>query len=197
MSLIWSSLQGRINEHDGVSNHQLHDCLLNPLFKRRSKKTSKLCVTGLCEGNSSETGEFPAQRASNAENVSIWWRHHVGSQFPFISLSWHQFHLLLHVAKQHRNAPESGPHHYYIVLSMYDNQYFSILCMMTSSNGSIFRVTGPLCRTFTGHRWIPRKGQWRGALMFSVICAWINSWANNREAGDLRRHQAHYDVIVM
>ena len=38
------------------------------------------------------------------------------------------------------------------------------------------------------------KGQWRGALMFSVICAWINGWVNNREAGDLRRHRAHYDV---
>ena len=44
--------------------------------RRRSKKTSKLRVTGLCERNSSVTGEFPAQRASNAENVSIWWRHH-------------------------------------------------------------------------------------------------------------------------
>ena len=44
--------------------------------RRRSKKTLKLCVTGLCEGNSPVTGEFPAQRASNAENISIWWRHH-------------------------------------------------------------------------------------------------------------------------
>ena len=43
----------------------------------------------------------------------------------------------------------------------------------------------------------PHKGQWRGALMFSLICVWINGWANNREAGDLRRHRAHYDVIVM
>ena len=43
----------------------------------------------------------------------------------------------------------------------------------------------------------PHKGQWRGALMFSLICAWINAPANNREAGDLRRHRAHYDVIVM
>ena len=43
----------------------------------------------------------------------------------------------------------------------------------------------------------PQKGQWRGALMFSLICARINGWANNREAGDLRRHQAHCDVIVM
>ena len=41
------------------------------------------------------------------------------------------------------------------------------------------------------------KGQWRGALMFSIICAWINRWVYNRTAGDLRRHRAHYDVIVM
>ena len=43
----------------------------------------------------------------------------------------------------------------------------------------------------------PHKGQWRGALMFSLICAWMNGWVNNREAGDLRRHCAHYDVIAM
>ena len=43
----------------------------------------------------------------------------------------------------------------------------------------------------------PHKGQWRGALMFSLIYVWINDWANNREAGDLRRQHGHYDVIVM
>ena len=43
----------------------------------------------------------------------------------------------------------------------------------------------------------PHKGQWRGALMFSLICVWINGWVNNREAGDLRRYRAHYDVTVM
>ena len=43
----------------------------------------------------------------------------------------------------------------------------------------------------------PHKGQWRRALMFPLICAWINSWANNCETGDLRRHRTHYDVIVM
>ena len=43
----------------------------------------------------------------------------------------------------------------------------------------------------------PHKGQWRGALMFSLICAWISGWVNNREAGDLRRHRAHCDVILM
>ena len=72
------SLQCRQNGRDGVSNHQPYDCLLNRLFRRRSEKTPKLRVTGLCEENSLVTGEFPAQRASNAENVSIWWRHHVG-----------------------------------------------------------------------------------------------------------------------
>ena len=43
----------------------------------------------------------------------------------------------------------------------------------------------------------PRKGQWRGALMFFLICVWINGWVNNRKAGDLRRHRAHYGVTVM
>ena len=70
-------LQWRHNKHDGVSNHRYHDCLINRLLRRRSKETSKLRVTGLWEGNSPVTGEFPAQRASNAETVSIWWRHHI------------------------------------------------------------------------------------------------------------------------
>ena len=59
-------------------------------------------------------------------------------------------------------------------------------------------------RNWSFVRWIhrspvnsPHKGQWRGALMFSLICVWINDWVNNREAGDLRRYRAHYDVIVM
>ena len=71
------SLQWRHNGRAGISNHQPHDCLLNRLFRRRSKKASKLRVTGLCAGNSSATGEFPAQMVSKAENVSISWRHHV------------------------------------------------------------------------------------------------------------------------
>ena len=74
--IIIVALEWRHNGLDNVSNHQPHNCLLNSLFKRRSKKTSKLRVTGLCEGNSAGTGEFPAQMASNAENVSICWRHH-------------------------------------------------------------------------------------------------------------------------
>ena len=80
--ILWSyqystqQLQWRHNGRDSVSNHQPHDCLLNRLFRRRSKKTSRLRTTGLCAGISPGTGEFPAQMASYAENVSIWWRHH-------------------------------------------------------------------------------------------------------------------------
>ena len=64
-------LQWRRNECDGVSNHRRLHCLLNCWFRRTSKKTSKLRVTGLCAGNSPVTGEFPAQKASNAGNVHL------------------------------------------------------------------------------------------------------------------------------
>ena len=73
-----------------------------------------------------------------------------------------------------------------------------IFAMMTSSNGNIFLRNWPFVRGI--HRSpvnSPHKGQWRGALMFSLICAWINGWVSNCKAGDLRRHRAHYDVIVM
>ena len=76
------SLQWCQYEHDDVSYHRRLLCLLNCRFRHRSKKTSKLRVTGLTAGNSPVTGEFPRQRASNAENVSIWWRHHVRAQRP-------------------------------------------------------------------------------------------------------------------
>ena len=82
LTVFVCALHWRHNENDGLSNHQPHDCLLKRLFKRRSKKTSKLRVTGLCVGNSPVTGEFPTQRASNAESVSIWWRHDGSGPMP-------------------------------------------------------------------------------------------------------------------
>ena len=66
------TLQWRHNGRDSVSNHQPHDCLLNGLFRRRSKETWKLRVTGLCVGNSPGTGEFPAQMASNCPYIVMW-----------------------------------------------------------------------------------------------------------------------------
>ena len=71
-----STLQWCRNERDGVSNHRLPVCLLNRLFWCRWKKILKLRATGLCEGNQPVIDGFPSERASNAENVSIWWPHH-------------------------------------------------------------------------------------------------------------------------
>ena len=90
--LLW-----RLNGRNGVSNHQPQDCLLNRLFRHRSKKTSKLCVTGPCEGNSVVTGEFPAQRARNAEMFPFndvimyicnnpWWRHQMETFSALLAL---------------------------------------------------------------------------------------------------------------
>ena len=167
-----NQLQWHHNEHDCVSNYQRLDCLLNRLFRHRSNKTSKLCVTGLYEGNSPVTGEFPAQRASNAEKASIWWRYHQFAKFNFQRLP-----------------------------SMVRISHF-LFCIIRDHDNVIKWKHFRRCWSFVQeiHRWpvnSPHKGQWRGALMFSLICAWINGWVNHHEAGDLRRHRAHYDVIVM
>ena len=77
----------------------------------------------------------------------------------------------------------------YISYNMY-NVHMILLYIMTSSNGN-----WPLNSQVTGE--FPHKGQWRGVLMFSLICVCINSWVNNGEAGDLRCHHTHYDIIVM
>ena len=87
------SLHWRHNERDGVSNHQPHDSLR--LFRRRSKKTSKLRVTGLCAWNSPGTDEFPAQMASNAEMfpfddaIMITYTCHVGWDAATCANLWH------------------------------------------------------------------------------------------------------------
>ena len=96
------SLRWRHNGLDSVSNHQPPGCLLNRLFRRKSKKTSKLRVTGLCAGNSPGTGEFSAQMASYAENVSIWWRHHV--KCASITSVWYYQQRRKHPNQQYRQT---------------------------------------------------------------------------------------------
>ena len=76
----------------GAMAFQITSRFFNHLFGRRWKKTSKLRVTGLYEGNSPVTDEFPAQRVSNAENVSIWWRHHIRSVMKW---TWEQKRIVL------------------------------------------------------------------------------------------------------
>ena len=91
---LWSPLRWLHNGRDSVLNHQPHDCLLDRLFRHRSKKISKLHVTSLCAGNSLVTGEFPAQMANYAENASIWWRHHGSIKTTVIPFTASQHHWL-------------------------------------------------------------------------------------------------------
>ena len=75
---------------------------------------------------------------------------------------------------------------------------FQCITMMTSSNGNIFPCHWPfVMRIRRSPVDSPHKGKWCGALMFSLICAWTNSLANNRYTGDLWRYRAHYDITVM
>ena len=84
------------------------------------------------------------------------------------------------------------------VLTIINKDVQTWVCHVTTSRGNIFRVTGPLCGESTGHRWMPlTKASDADLLVFYLICAWTNSWANNRDAGDLRRHRAHRVVTVM
>ena len=81
-----------------------------------------------------------------------------------------------------------SPWRYYVVFHGY---------MMTSSNGNIFRVTGPLCREFTGPGEFPAQRPVTRSFDVFFDLRLNNDWVNNREAGDLRPHRGHYDVNVM
>ena len=119
------------------------------------------------------------------------------------------FHLILPQASEFNNDVVISPWWEHLSLMKY-------ILIITSSNGNIFRVTGSLCVVVVvvavvvvvvvvGGRGDPPltpldslyKGQWRGALMFSLICAWTKGRASNHGAGDLRRHRAHCDITVM
>ena len=155
--LSWS-LQCRHTGHNSVSNHQPHDCFLNRSFRHRSKKTSKLRVTGLCAGNSPEAGEFPAHMASNAENVSIWWRHH---EYPWaVEVEFTQIWLKQKIWQIT---------YLYRTWWRHQMETFSALLAICAGNSTV-----PVNS--------PRKGQWRRALMFSLIYARINGWVNTDEA---------------
>ena len=128
------------NERDGVSNHQPIDCLVNRLCRRRSKKTSKLCTTSLCARNSPVSGHFPAQRASNAENVSIWWRLHgrdicYSNWGPFVNLF-----LNKHVKKGVK------------CVEIQWNFVYLVTCIAYMSNGVIYCINVNLASFPIGYR---------------------------------------------
>ena len=143
------------------------------------------------------------------ENVSMPWRHHRWNRSQCVSHSADEAHrsLAKNIGFEHNGHQFSDDFLKWNVLIFYILIKISqllwpgdclVLVMMTSSNGNIFRVTGPLCREFTGPGEFPtQRPVTRSFDVFFFICVWINGWVNNREAGDLRRYQAHYDVIVM
>ena len=124
-----------------------------------------------------------------------WWEscNHDNSKLSVLGIVCHDDKFLCHWEHWGLSSCQHPVLPLMIKLPSWQLSLFSVsTLMMTLSNGNIFRVTGPLCGEFTGN-----KGRWRGALMFLLICIWINVWANNRDAGDLRHHHAHYDVTVM
>ena len=152
-SCLPSSLQWRHNKRESVSNHRHLDCSLNCLFRRRSKKTSKPRVIGLCEGNSPLTGEFPTQRANNVENVSIWWRLHDILNISFYTMNHCRAPKISYETLYHCWTPIlSRTYRSVSVQSSIppSSEPLSKPSMMASSNGNIFRLPGPLWEESTG-----------------------------------------------
>ena len=152
-------LQWHHNEHDGVSITGVSIVCTSVCLGAGQRKKSKLRVTGLCEGNSPVTGEFPAQKASNAENVFIWWRHHeILNGAVFFMASFVRDSELV-IASQTNTMPSDtlvpSEISRYIAAFRGPLQYKDIT-RMTSPHGNIFWVTGHLCGEFTGDRWITR-----------------------------------------
>ena len=149
-------------------------------------------LLAICAGNSPVYGEFPAQRpVTRGFDVFFdlrlnkrlskqswgWWLETLSCSL------WRQSNVIWTMKWVSNYIPIRRwrviTHPIFLSKTGHGNPH-----MMTSSNGNICRVIGPLCGQFTGHWWIPRphKNQWRGALMFSFICAWTNDWINNHEA---------------
>ena len=134
------AIERRHNELDAVPDRRRLHWLLNCWFKHRSKKTSKLRVTGLCVGNSPVAGEFPAQRASNAESISIWWRHH-----GFIKMFCMVFMILTNQLKHYLSKPPAIVLAYWNTIAL----FWALLIFYTPPvarvNISCFVITKETC----------------------------------------------------
>ena len=172
------ALQLRPNRHHGISNHRRLGCLFNRLSMCRSMKTSKLCVTGFCEGNSPVTGEFPAQRASDA--VSIWWRHRENLHV-FRRLCESQFKLV---------SVNNGVHNEYWY-NYSERQYMGNITAhaLTCLFEEYLRIWWRQDMGIFPHNW-HSKSQWYGTLMFYVWLSWTNCWTDSQVTGDFKRHEA-------
>ena len=173
----------------------------NSFFILTWRKTPNLCITDPLWEESTEdrlipykslvNGWFPEQKAGDAENVLKSWCHH------------EIWEILRRINIYHIYLQE-----FFTGQSDHHNRDFHRSSNVFTGQGlrthddvikwKHFPRNWPFVREI--HRSpvnFPHKGQWRGALMFSLIYAWINGWVNNREAGDLRLQHGHYDVIVM
>ena len=139
---VFVTLQWRHNEIDGVWNRQPHDCLLNRSFTRRSTKASKLRVTGLCVEFTDAKLRKQIQIPGKCAPITALMQHMFGN--PIVANAEPELDTVLCRSQiLNNNNISSQPDNYYH--------------MMTSSNGNIFRVTGPLCEEFTTQRPVTRS----------------------------------------
>ena len=183
-----STRHWRHNERNGVSNHWRLDCLLSCLFTRKSKKTSNLRVTGLCEGYLSVSGGFPSQRASNAEMVLF------GDVIMDSVLSC----FCQEVPADSLTKDQWRGNHLYEMTSLCATASLRVISVAHTG------VQAGHCQCSNSHGWT----WWRHQMETFFLCYWFfvwrnhrctwrNGWTNNRDACDLRRHCGHYDMTVM
>ena len=199
--------------------------LAKPWWRHQMETLSALLA--LCAGNSPVTGEFPSQRPVTRSfdvffdlrlNQKLFKQsRRRGIEIPLCSLWRHCYHFIdglwpIDDQDQQQDFQLNSQIHWFcfiFIRSSY-NHFFAMNPTTNSRVPDDFKIHDdvikwkhfprywPFVRGI--HRFpvnSPHKGQWRGALSFSLICARINGWVNNGEAGDLRRHHGHYDVTVM
>ena len=213
-SLYWIGAQGVVFTYrcciisiwiPMINMRRLHEYLIFiigiPTLKRKCGHFDEISITGHTESNQND----------NFQCIE-WWKCYQNGIFEWLYI-WKEG-LYIETRSTRFGGPNTSlavdvdigaimwacfqDHTFLLPALVHWNRDIASFGMMTSSNGNIFRVTGHLCGEFTGHRWIPRTKASDGELWcFALICAWINGWVNNVEAGQLRRHRAHYDVNVM
>ena len=165
---------------------------------RLKSPASRLLIQPLCEEFSpvNSTHKWPVTR----KMFSIWWRHHEFSVARWskrceIGITYALNPIWIHEVPM--------PNMYETDTSSPTGTHQHLACFNSLAHDDVIKWKH-FPRNLPFVRGIdrspvnsPHKGQWRGALMFSLICVWINDWVNNREDGQLRRYRAHYDVIVM
>ena len=159
--------------HKGIIGSQVSG-LSTVCSKACSNWHQRTSEPALCEGNPSVTGGFPSQRASDEASLTTPWCHHNFRSLPSRVL----YHC--YIVSKPTPATEYGIKHDDVIKWKYFPRYRPF-------------VRGIRRSPVDSHQ----KGQWCGALKFSLICAWTNGWANNRDAGDLRGQRAHFDVTLL